>query len=180
MDSKRISGSKTEANLKDAFSGESEARNKYTFFASVAKKEGYEHIAGIFEETANNEKEHAEIWFKYLNGIGSTEENLKAAAKGEHYEWTEMYKEFSDVALEEGFTEIAGRMKMVAEIEKTHEERFQTLLLNLQNNEVFQRAEKAIWKCRKCGHLVEATTAPDQCPVCRHSTAYFQLNAQNY
>lgn len=175
-----LEGTKTDQNLRNAFSGESEARNKYTFFASVAKKEGYEQIAALFEETANNEKEHAEIWFKKLNGIGNTRENLKSAANGEHYEWVEMYKNFAEDAKEEGFTDLAIAFEMVAAIEKHHEERFLALLNNLETNSVFSKPEKVTWICRNCGHILEGEKAPEICPVCQHSKAYFQLQATNY
>lgn len=175
-----LEGTKTDANLRDAFSGESEARNKYTFFASVAKKEGYEQIAAIFEETASNEKEHAEIWFKTLNGIGNTEANLKSAANGEHYEWSDMYKGFAKDAREEGFADLAFSFEKVAEIEKHHEERFLALLHNMESNQVFSRPEKEVWICRNCGFILEADKAPEVCPVCQHPKAYFQLHAVNY
>ncbi|WP_130861054.1 rubrerythrin [Bacilliculturomica massiliensis] len=175
-----LMGTRTDANLRDAFSGESEARNKYTFYASVAKKEGYEQIAAIFQETASNEKEHAELWFKALNGIGNTEANLEAAAHGEHYEWSEMYKGFAEVAREEGFNDLAFSFEKVAEIEKHHEERFLALLENVKTNRVFQRPEKEVWICRNCGFILEADQAPEVCPVCKHPKAYFQLHASNY
>ena len=175
-----LKGSKTEQNLKAAFSGESEARNKYTYFASVAKKEGYEQIANIFLETAENEKEHAKLHFKYLNGIGTTEENLAAAAEGENYEWTDMYENFAKVADEEGFAEIAATFRGIGKIEKEHEERYRKLLENLQNGEVFKKGSIMIWKCRNCGHIVVGTQAPEICPVCKHPKAYFEVKAENY
>lgn len=176
----RLEGTKTDANLRDAFSGESEARNKYTFFASIAKKEGYEQIAALFQETADNEKEHAEIWFKALNGIGNTQANLKAAANGEHYEWSDMYKGFARDAKDEGFNDLAFLFEKVADIEKTHEERFLALLHNVEANQVFQKTEKTIWICRNCGHILEGDKAPEVCPVCQHPQAYFQLRATNW
>ena len=166
-----LKGSKTEQNLRDAFSGESEARNKYTYFASVAKKEGYQQIAAIFEETANNEKEHAKMWFKELQGIGTTADNLLAAANGENYEWTDMYATFAEEAEEEGFTEIAKRFRMVAEIEKSHEERYRALLNNVEMQAVFAKSEETMWECRNCGHLVMGKKAPEVCPVCKHPQA---------
>ena len=175
-----LKGSKTEQNLRAAFSGESEARNKYTYFASVAKKEGYEQIANIFLETAENEKEHAKLHFKYLNGIGTTEENLAAAAAGENYEWTDMYENFAKVAEEEGFAEIAATFRGIGKIEKEHEERYRKLLENLQNGEVFKKGSIMIWKCRNCGHIVVGTQAPEICPVCKHPKAYFEVKAENY
>ena len=175
-----LKGSKTEQNLRDAFSGESEARNKYTYFASVAKKEGYQQIAAIFEQTANNEKEHAKMWFKELQGIGTTEENLLAAAKGENYEWTDMYATFAEEAEEEGFKEIAQRFRMVAEIEKSHEERYRALLNNVEMQAVFEKAEETMWECRNCGHLVMGKKAPEVCPVCKHPQSYFEVRKENY
>lgn len=176
----KLEGTKTDANLRDAFSGESEARNKYTYFASAAKKEGYEQIAAIFEETAANEKEHAEMWFKALNGMGNTEANLETAAHGEHYEWSEMYKGFAEVARAEGFADLAFKFEKVAEIEKHHEERFLALLKNVRENQVFSRPEKEVWICRNCGFILEAENAPEACPVCQHPKAYFQIKADNY
>ncbi len=173
-------GSKTEANLKAAFSGESEARNKYTYFASQAKKDGYQQIAAIFEETANNEKEHAKIWFKLLDGIGSTEDNLKAAAAGENYEWTQMYAQFAKEAREEGFDDIAALFDGVAAIEKHHDERYQALLKNIEDGIVFEKSNVTIWKCRNCGHIHVGEKAPEVCPVCKHPKAYFEVNAENY
>ena len=175
-----LKGTKTEANLKAAFAGESQARNKYSYFASQAKKDGYEQIAAIFEETAHNEKEHAKMWLKELNGIGSTAENLKAAADGENYEWTDMYDEFAKVAKEEGFDRIAYLFEAVGKIEKEHEERFKKLLENVEEGKVFEAGEVKIWKCRNCGHIVVGTKAPEVCPVCNHPKAYFEIKAENY
>ena len=177
-----LKGSRTEKNLQTAFAGESQARNKYTYFASKAKKEGYEQIAAIFLETAENEKEHAKLWFKYLEGgdIKSTQENLKAAAEGENYEWTDMYAEFAKVAEEEGFKEIAAKFRGVAAIEKHHEERYLALLKNVEEGLVFSRDGEMIWKCRNCGHIVVGKKAPGICPVCAHPQAYFELVGQNY
>ena len=177
-----LKGSKTEQNLMTAFAGESQARNKYTFFASQAKKDGYEQIAAIFQETADNEKEHAKLWFKLLNGgaIGSTEENLKAAAAGENYEWTDMYAEFAKTAKEEGFARIAYLFEEVGKIEKEHEERYLKLLENVKEGKVFEAGEVKIWKCRNCGHIVVGTKAPEVCPVCAHPKAYFEIKAENY
>lgn len=175
-----LKGSKTEANLKAAFAGESEARNKYTYFASVAKKEGYEQIAAIFLETAENEKEHAKLHFKYLNGIGDTISNLADAAAGENYEWTDMYATFAKEAEEEGFKEIAATFRGIAEVEKHHEERYRKLLENVQNGEVFKKGSITIWKCRNCGHIVVGKSAPEICPVCSHPKAYFEIKAENY
>ena len=179
---KSLKGTKTEKNLQIAFAGESQARNKYTYFASKAKKEGYEQIAAIFEETANQEKEHAKMWFKLLEGgaIRSTPENLKAAAEGENYEWTDMYKEMARVAREEGFDDIADKMEGVALIEKAHEERYRKLLKNIEDQVVFSRDEECIWQCRNCGHIVIGRKAPEECPVCNHPQAYFELKAENY
>lgn len=177
-----IKGTKTEKNLMDAFTGESGARNKYTFYASQARKEGYVQIAEFFEETAHNEKEHAEIWFKYLhdNTIGPTNANLLDAAGGEHYEWADMYKRFAEDARAEGFKEIANRFELVGAIEKTHEERYLKLLHNLEKGEVFKRPEKQVWICSNCGHIHEGTDAPGVCPVCSHPQSYFELRATNY
>ena len=178
---KDLKGSKTEANLLTAFAGESQARNKYTYYASKAKKDGYEQIAELFTETANNEKEHAQIWFKLLHGgIGDTLDNLKDAAAGENYEWTDMYAGFAKEAREEGFTEIAALFEAVAQIEKEHEERYLKLAQNIQDGTVFERPEIVIWKCANCGHIHVGTKAPDVCPVCAHPKAYFQLKAENY
>ena len=176
-----LKGTKTEANLRAAFSGESEARNKYTYYASKAKKEGYNQIAAIFEETANNEKEHAKIWFKLLKeGIPSTMDNLKDAAAGEHYEWTDMYDKFAKEAEEEGFSKIADLFRGVGAIEKEHEERYRTLLANLEGNTVFKKEEQVSWHCQNCGHIHYGTSAPEVCPVCDHPQAYFQVRAENY
>ena len=175
-----LKGSKTEANLLAAFAGESQARNKYTFFASQAKKEGYEQIASIFTETADNEKEHAKIWFKLLGGIGNTAQNLQAAAAGENEEWTQMYKEFAQVAREEGFDDIATLFEGVGKIERHHEERYLSLLHNVDNQQVFQRGEETIWICRNCGHIHYGAQAPEKCPVCDHPQAYFQLYVKAY
>ena len=175
-----LKGTKTERNLAEAFAGESQARNKYTYFASVAKKEGYQQIAAIFEETANNEKEHAKLWFKALQGIGDTAANLKAAAEGEYYEWTEMYDQFAKDAEEEGFTALAAQFRMVAAIEKTHEERYRKLLSNVEMQQVFEKAGEAIWECRNCGHLVMGKKAPLACPVCAHPQSYFEIRKENY
>ena len=179
---KELKGTKTEKNLQEAFAGESQARNKYTYFASKAKKDGYVQIANIFEETAANEKEHAKLWFKYLEGgaIKSTEENLLAAAEGEHGEWTEMYKRMAEEAREEGFDEIAAKFEMVAEIEKHHEERYRKLLKNVQDKVVFSRDGDCIWQCSNCGHIVVGKKAPEVCPVCTHPQSYFQIEAKNY
>jgi len=173
-------GTQTEKNLQTAFAGESQARNKYTYFASKAKKEGYEQIAALFLKTADNEKEHAKLWFKELNGIGTTAENLKAAAEGENYEWTDMYDEFAKTADAEGFHELAAKFRGVAAIEKHHEERYRALLNNVENKEVFEKGSVKIWECRNCGHIVVGTKAPDVCPVCAHPQAYFEVNAENY
>ena len=175
-----LKGSKTEKNLMEAFAGESQARNKYTYFASVAKKEGYEQIAAIFQETADNEKEHAKIHFKYLNGISDTKANLAAAAAGENYEWTDMYDRMAKEADEEGFTEIAAKFRGIGAIEKEHEARFRRLLENVENGEVFKRGSITIWKCRNCGHIVVGTEAPKVCPVCNHAQSYFEVKAENY
>ena len=200
-----LKGSKTEANLKAAFAGESEARNKYTYFASVAKKEGYEQIAALFLETAENEKEHAKIHFKYLNGIGDTMQNLADAAAGENYEWTDMYKKFAEEAEEEGFKEIAAKFRAIGEVEKHHEERYRKLLENVKDGEVFKKGSIVVWKCRNCGHIVVGTEAPvfakagitvsvcrncghvyigeeapKVCPVCNHPQSFFEVNAENY
>lgn len=177
-----LKGSKTEKNLMEAFAGESQARNKYTYFASKAKKEGYEQIAAIFEETANNEKEHAKMWFKLLNGgeIKSTKENLKAAAEGENFEWTDMYKEFAKTAKEEGFDDIAFLFEEVAKIEKHHEERYLKLLGNINDNLVFSKNEEVVWICRNCGHVYVGKDAPKVCPVCNHPQSYFEQKKENY
>ena len=177
-----LKGTKTEQNLMTAFAGESQARNKYTYFASKAKKEGYEQIAAIFQETADNEKEHAKMWFKLLNGgeIGTTAENLNAAADGENYEWTDMYAEFAKIAKEEGFDHIAYLFEEVGKIEKEHEERYLKLLENVKEGKVFEAGEVKIWKCRNCGHIVVGTSAPEVCPVCNHPKAFFEIKAENY
>ena len=176
----KYAGTKTEKNLQTAFAGESQARNKYTYFASVAKKEGYEQIADLFEKTANNEKEHAKMWFKELQGIGSTADNLLSAAEGENYEWTDMYAEFAKTAEEEGFHELAEKFRGVAEIEKRHEERYRALLHNVETKQVFEKSEVKVWECRNCGHIVVGTKAPDVCPVCAHPQSYFEVNVKNY
>ena len=175
-----LKGTRTEANLQAAFAGESQARNKYTYFASKARKEGYVQIARLFEETADNEKEHAKIWFKLLNGIGSTAENLLAAAEGENYEWTDMYAQFAREAREEGFEDIAKLFEGVGAIEKEHEERYRKLLANLKDGLVFSRDGDTIWQCANCGHIVIGKQAPEVCPVCNHPQAYFQIKAENY
>ena len=176
----RYSGTKTEQNLRTAFSGESEARNKYTFFASTAKKEGYEQIAALFQKTADNEKEHAKMWFKELQGIGSTADNLLSAAEGENYEWTDMYATFAKEAREEGFDHIADLFEMVGAIEKEHEERYRRLLKNVEDKLVFSRDGDCVWQCSNCGHIVVGRQAPEVCPVCAHPKAYFELKADNY
>ena len=175
-----LKGSKTEKNLQTAFAGESQARNKYTYFASVAKKEGYEQIAALFLETADNEKEHAKMWFKALGELGNTAENLKAAADGENYEWTDMYAEFAKTVREEGFEAIAKQFEGVAAIEKHHEERYRKLLKNVEDKVVFSSEGDAIWQCRNCGHIVVGKQAPQVCPVCAHPQAYFQIEPTNY
>jgi rubrerythrin len=177
-----LKGSRTEANLLAAFAGESQARNKYTFYASQARKDGLEQIAGIFEETANNEKEHAKLWFKYLhNGtVGNTVTNLEDAAAGEHYEWTEMYKEFAEVARQEGFTEIAQTMELIATVEKSHEERYRKLISNLKEDVVFKCGEDTVWICRNCGYIHIGKEAPAICPACKHPQSYFERKAENY
>ena len=176
----KYSGTQTEKNLRTAFAGESQARNKYTYFASVAKKEGYEQISAIFQKTADNEKEHAKMWFKELEGIGNTDANLKAAAEGENYEWTDMYKEFAETAEKEGFKELAAKFRLVAEIEKHHEERYRALLKNVETAEVFAKSEVKVWECRNCGHIIVGTKAPEICPVCAHPKSYFEIHAENY
>ena len=175
-----LKGSKTEKNLMTAFAGESQARNKYTYFASVAKKEGYEQISAIFLKTADNEKEHAKMWFKALGELGDTAKNLAAAADGENYEWTDMYDTFAKEAEEEGFVELAAKFRAVAAIEKSHEERYRKLLNNVQMQEVFKKAEMKMWECRNCGHLMMGTEAPEVCPVCAHPRAYFEVRKENY
>ena len=176
----RYAGTKTEKNLWEAFAGESMARNKYTYFASVAKKAGYEQIAALFLQTADNEKEHAKLWFKHLGELGDTAENLLHAAEGEAYEWTDMYATFAKEADEEGFHQLAEQFRGVAAIEKTHEERYLALLRNVETNEVFQKAGVVMWECRNCGHLVVGTAAPKVCPVCKHPQAYFEVHKENY
>ncbi len=175
-----LKGSKTEKNLMTAFAGESEARNKYTYFASVAKKEGYEQISAIFLKTAENEKEHAKMWFKALGGLSDTAKNLAAAAEGENYEWTDMYATFAKEAEEEGFTKLAAQFRMVGEIEKHHEERYRALLSNVEMQKVFEKSEQTMWECRNCGHLVMGKKAPEVCPVCAHPQSYFEVRAENY
>ena len=176
----KYAGTQTEKNLLAAFAGESGARNKYTYFASVAKKEGYEQIADIFLKTADNEKEHAKIWLKELKGIGNTAENLVSAADGENFEWTDMYAEFAKTAEEEGFTELAAKFRMVAAIEKHHEERYRALLKNVETATVFAKSEVKVWECRNCGHIVVGTNAPEVCPVCAHPQSYFEISPENY
>ncbi len=177
---KELKGTRTEANLLAAFAGESQARNKYTYFASVAKKAGYEQIAEIFQKTADNEKEHAKMWFKELGLLGDTAANLKSAAEGENYEWTDMYAGFADVAEEEGFVELAAKFRAVALIEKSHEERYLKLLGNVEMQKVFEKAEETMWECRNCGHLVIGKKAPQVCPVCAHPQSYFEVRKENY
>lgn len=179
MDNK-YKGTKTEKNLLEAFAGESQARNKYTYFASRAKKDGYEQISALFLKTADNEKEHAKMWFKELNGIGDTAHNLAAAADGENYEWTDMYEDFAKTAEEEGFVELAKKFRMVGAIEKAHEERYRALLRNVEVQEVFKKSEVKVWECRNCGHIVVGTAAPDVCPVCAHPQSYFEVREENY
>jgi rubrerythrin len=176
----KLKGTKTEQNLKNAFAGECQARTKYDYFASVAKKEGYEQISKIFSETALNEKEHAKIWFKLLNGIGDTKQNLKAAADGENFEWTDMYEEFAKTAEIEGFPELAKKFRGVAAVEKHHEERYRALLKNIETKQVFEKSEVKVWECRNCGHIVVGTSAPEICPVCAHPQSYFEVKADNY
>ena len=173
-------GTQTQRNLEAAFAGESEARNKYTYFASVAKKEGYEQIAALFQKTADNEKEHAKMWFKEMEGISNTQENLKSAAEGENYEWTDMYAGFAETAEKEGFHELAAKFRLVAAVEKHHEERYRALLHNIENAEVFAKSEVKVWECRNCGHIVVGTNAPEVCPTCAHPQAYFEIYADNY
>ena len=180
MEKSKYAGTQTEKNLEAAFAGESMARNKYTYFASVAKKEGYEQISALFLKTADNEKEHAKLWFKELNGIGDTAKNLGAAADGENYEWTDMYANFAKTADEEGFPELATKFRLVAQIEKQHEERYRALLKNVETAEVFAKSEVKVWECRNCGHLVVGTKAPQLCPTCNHPQSYFELHAENY
>ena len=173
-------GTQTEKNLMEAFSGESQARNKYTFFASVAKKQGFEQIAALFLKTAENEKEHAKMWFKELSGIGNTAENLAAAADGENYEWTDMYESFAKTAEEEGFPQLAEKFRLVGAIEKHHEERYRALLRNVEMAQVFAKSEVKVWECRNCGHIVVGTNAPQVCPTCNHPQSYFEVHAENY
>ena len=180
MKMNKYAGTKTEKNLETAFSGESQARNKYTYFASVAKKEGYEQIASLFLKTADNEREHAKLWFKELNGIGNTTENLVAAAAGENYEWTDMYAGFAKTAEEEGFPELAAKFRLVAAIEKHHEERYRALLKNIETAEVFKKSTVKVWECRNCGHIVVGECAPEVCPTCNHPKSYFEISADNY
>ncbi len=176
----KYKGTQTEDNLKAAFAGESQARNKYTYFASVAKKEGYEQISALFLKTADNEKEHAKMWLKELQGISNTAENLVEAANGENYEWTDMYAGFAETAEKEGFPELAAKFRLVAAIEKSHEERYRALLKNIVTAEVFAKSEVKVWECRNCGHLVVGTKAPEICPTCAHPKAYFEIHAENY
>ena len=176
----KYAGTQTEKNLQAAFAGESQARNKYTYFASKAKKEGYEQIAALFLKTAENEKEHAKMWFKELDGIGTTAENLTAAAEGENYEWTDMYKDFAKTAEAEGFGDLAEKFRGVAAIEKHHEERYRALLKNVETRQVFEKSEVKVWECRNCGHIVVGTQAPEICPVCAHPQAYFEVCAENF
>ncbi len=178
--SNKYSGTQTEKNLEVAFAGESQARNKYTYFASAAKKEGFEQIAAMFLKTAENEKEHAKLWFKELNGIGSTAENLSAAADGENFEWTDMYEGFAKTAEEEGFPELAAKFRMVGAIEKHHEERYRALLKNVEAMAVFEKSEVKGWECRNCGHIIVGTKAPQACPVCNHPQSYFEISENNY
>ena len=176
----KYAGTKTEQNLRAAFSGESEARNKYTYFASVAKKEGYEQISALFLKTADNEKEHAKMWFKELEGLGDTAANLKSAAEGENYEWTDMYAGFAKTAEEEGFKDLARKFRLVAAVEKHHEERYRALLNNVEMAEVFAKSEVKVWECRNCGHICVGKKAPEVCPTCDHPQSYFEVNAENY
>ena len=176
----KYEGTQTEKNLEAAFAGESQATNKYTYYASKAKKDGYVQISNIFAETASNEKEHAKMWFKELNGIGDTAQNLEAAAEGENYEWTDMYEGFAKTAEEEGFPELAEKFRMVGEIEKHHEERYRALLKNVETSKVFEKSEVKVWECRNCGHIIVGTKAPEVCPVCNHPQSYFEVHAENY
>ena len=176
----KYTGTQTEKNLAAAFAGESQARNKYTYFASRAKKDGFEQISALFLKTADNEKEHAKMWFKELEGINDTASNLKDAADGENYEWTDMYAGFAKTAEAEGFKELAAKFRMVAEIEKHHEERYRALLKNVETKEVFAKSEVKVWECRNCGHIIVGTKAPDVCPVCAHPQSYFEVHAENY
>lgn len=176
----KYKGTQTEKNLMAAFAGESEARNKYTYFASKAKKEGFEQISALFLKTADNEKEHAKLWFKELEGIGSTAENLASAAQGENYEWTDMYEGFAKTAEEEGFADLAKKFRLVAAIEKAHEERYRALLKNVEAKQVFEKSEVKVWECRNCGHVVVGTKAPSECPVCSHPQSFFEVHEENY
>ena len=178
--SNKYAGTQTEKNLRTAFSGESEARNKYTYFASVAKKEGYEQIAALFLKTAENEKEHAKLWFKELGALNDTAANLISAAEGENYEWTDMYAGFAKTAEEEGFPELAARFRLVAEIERHHEARYRALLKNVETQKVFEKSEVKVWECRNCGHIMVGTQAPEVCPACNHPQSYFEIHAENY
>ena len=178
--SNKYAGTQTEKNLMAAFAGESEARNKYTYFASKAKKEGYEQISALFLKTADNEKEHAKLWFKELGGISDTAANLLSAAEGENYEWTDMYAGFADTAEKEGFDELAAKFRLVAAIEKHHEERYRALLKNVETQQVFEKSEVKVWECRNCGHIIVGTAAPEVCPTCDHAKAYFEIHAENY
>ena len=180
MAENKYKGTQTEKNLMAAFSGESEARNKYTYFASVAKKQGFEQISALFLKTADNEKEHAKMWFKELGGLGDTAENLVSAANGENYEWTEMYAGFAKTAQEEGFPELAAKFRLVAQVEKHHEERYRALLKNVETAQVFAKSEVKVWECRNCGHIVVGMNAPQICPTCAHPQAYFEIHAENY
>lgn len=180
MKNNKYAGTQTEINLMEAFAGESQARNKYTYFASVAKKEGYEQMSAIFLKTAENEKEHAKMWFKELGGIGDTKENLQDAAEGENYEWTDMYAGFAKTAEEEGFLELAAKFRAVGKIERQHEERYRALLHNIEMDQVFERSEIQVWECRNCGHIVMGTKAPAVCPVCVHPQSYFEIHEENY
>ena len=180
MDMKKLAGTKTERNLREAFAGESQARNKYTYFASVAKKEGYEQISALFLKTAENEKEHAKLWFKALGALGTTAENLASAADGENFEWTDMYDRMAREADEEGFHELAEQFRGVGAIEKMHEERYRALLQNVEAQKVFEKSEVKVWECRNCGHIVVGTKAPEKCPVCNHPQSYFELHAENF
>lgn len=176
----KYDGTQTQKNLEAAFAGESQARNKYTYFASVAKKEGYEQIAELFLKTADNEKEHAKMWFKELSGIGDTKQNLEAAANGENFEWTNMYEEFAKTAEAEGFKELAVKFRLVAKIEKRHEERYRALLKNIETAAVFEKSEVKVWECRNCGHIVVGTKAPNVCPTCNHPQSYFEIHEDNF
>ncbi len=180
MKTNKYAGTQTEKNLMEAFAGESQARNKYTFFASVAKKEGYEQMSALFLDTADNEKEHAKLWFKELNGIGNTPENLESAAEGENYEWTDMYEGFAKTAEEEGFHDLAVKFRAVGAIEKHHEERYRALLHNIETAQVFEKSEIKVWECRNCGHLIVGKKAPEVCPVCNHPQSYFEVHTENY